>query len=162
MRAWLEGLEPRERLLLAIGTAALVLFLLFVLVLLPLRVGYNKLQTSVVEQRDTMQWMQQSARQVKQLQAGRGTATRNLGGRSLLAVTDSTARAGGLGTALKRIEPEGGSGVRVWLDGASFDDLVKWLGTLSNSHGVDVSTATMERSEAAGRVNARLTLQAGG
>ena len=77
-------------------------------------------------------------------------------------MTDSTARAGGLGPALKRIEPEGGDGVRVWLDGVAFDDLVKWLGTLSTSHGVDVVSASLERDEAAGRVNARLTLQAQG
>lgn len=162
MRAWLESLEPRERLLLAIGAAAVVLFLVFVLVLLPLRANYHKLQTSVAEQRDTVQWMQQSARQVRQLQASGGAASQNLGGRSLLAVTDSTARAGGLGAALKRIEPEGGTGVRVWLDGAPFDELVKWLGTLNTSHGVDVANATMERSESAGRVDARLTLQAAG
>jgi len=162
VRDWLEGLEPRERLLLAFAAAVLILFLVFVLVLQPLRAGYHKLQASVAEQRDTVQWMQQSARQVQRLQVGSNAAAGNLGGRSLLAVTDSTARAGGLGPALKRIEPEGGDGVRVWLDGVAFDDLVKWLGTLSTSQGVDVTSASMERDEAPGRVNARLTLKAQG
>lgn len=162
MRGWLEGLEPRERLLLYFAAGVLVSFLVFVLVLHPLHAGYDRLQASVAEQRDTAQWMQQSARLVKRLQAASGATAGSLGGRSLLAVTDSTARAGGLGPALKRIEPEGGNGVRVWLEGVSFDDLVKWLGTLSSSHGVDVVNASMERDESAGRVNARLTLQAQG
>jgi type II secretory pathway component PulM len=48
----------------------------------------------------------------------------------------------------------------VWLEGAPFDVLIKWLGTLSIQHGVDADTVTLERSEAAGRVNARLTLEA--
>lgn len=162
MRDWLEGLEPRERLLLYFAAAVFILFLVYVLVLHPLHTGYSRLQASVAEQRDTAQWMQQSARQAKRLLAGSNATARSLGGRSLLAVTDSTARAGGLGPALKRIEPEGGDGVRVWLKGVSFDDLVKWLGTLSASHSVDVVSASLERDEAAGRVDARLTLQVQG
>jgi general secretion pathway protein M len=50
--------------------------------------------------------------------------------------------------------------VRVWLDGAPFDVLVKWLTTLNSTHGILVDNATLERTESAGRVDARLTLQA--
>ena len=50
--------------------------------------------------------------------------------------------------------------MRVWLDGAPFDVLVKWLLTLSSTHGIQVDNATLERAETAGRVNARLSLQA--
>lgn len=160
MRDWLEGLEPRERLLVMAGAALLAMFLVFVLVWLPVRSGYSNLKTSVAEQRDTAAWMQRSAQQLAELKRSGGAAPTGLGGRSLLAVTDSTARAGGLGDALKRVEPEGRDNVRVWLDGASFDVLVKWLATLSSTHGILVDSATLERSETAGRVNARLTLQA--
>jgi len=160
MREWLEGLESRERLLVIAGTALLVVFLLFVLVWLPVRAGYNNLKASVAEQRDTAVWMQRSAQQLALLKRSGGTSPTGLGGRSLLAVTDSTARAGGLGAELKRVEPEGRDSVRVWLDGAAFDVLVKWLATLSSTHGIQVDNATLERGEAAGRVNARLTLQA--
>lgn len=160
MREWLEGLEARERLLVMAGAALLVVFLVFVLVWLPVRAGYNSLKESVAEQRDTAVWMQRSAQQLAGLKRSSGAGPTGLGGRSLLAVTDSTARAGGLGEGLKRVEPEGSDSVRVWLDGAPFDVLVKWLATLSATHGIQVDTATLERSEAAGRVNARLTLQA--
>jgi general secretion pathway protein M len=160
MREWLEGLESRERLLVMGGGGLLIVFLLFVLVWLPVRAGYNNLKGSVAEQRDTAAWMQRSAQQLAALKRSGGDAPAGLGGRSLLAVTDSTARAGGLGAELKRVEPEGRDSVRVWLDGAAFDVLVKWLGTLSSSHGIQVDSATLERTETAGRVNARLTLQA--
>jgi general secretion pathway protein M len=159
MKQWLEGLEPRERLLYAAAAIVAGLFLVFVLIWKPIHSGYELLGNNVTEQRETLVWMQQSAHKVSQLRGGGGPA-KGLGGRSLLAVTDSTARAGGLGPALKRVEPEGSSGVRVWLDGASFDELIKWLGTLSTSHGIDADSVTMERNDAAGRVNARLTLQA--
>ena len=160
MKQWFDNLESRERLLVVSGAAVLVIFLVFVLVLQPLRSSYNSLKDTVSGQRETAQWMQQSAHQVQQLRRAGGTAGKGLGGRSLLAVADSTARAGGLGPFLKRVEPEGRNGVRLWLEGASFDDLVKWLGILSTSHGVDVDNVSLERTESAGRVNARLTLQA--
>jgi general secretion pathway protein M len=160
MREWLEGLEARERLLVVGGGSLLVVFLLFVLVWLPVRASYNNFKASVAEQRDTAAWMQRSAQQLAALKRSGGTAAAGLGGRSLLAVTDSTARAGGLGAELKRVEPEGRDSVRVWLDGAAFDVLIKWLGTLSSTHGIQVDSATLEGAGTAGRVNARLTLQA--
>jgi len=160
MREWFEGLESRERLLVVAGSALLAVFLVIVLVWLPVRSGYNNLKASVAEQRDTAAWMQRSAQQLAGLKGSSGAEAAGLGGRSLLAVTDSTARAGGLGAELKRVEPEGRDSVRVWLDGASFDVLVKWLATLNSTHGIRVDNATLERTESAGRVNARLTLQA--
>lgn len=160
MKAWLESLDTRERMMLAAGTALLVLFLLYILVWSPIHSGYNTLKNKVEEQRSTAMWMRESAQTLTSLKRGSGNRAQGLGGRSLLSVADSTARAGGLGPALKRVEPEGSDSVRVWLDGASFDVLVKWLGTLSTLHGVNAQSVTMERSDAKGRVNARLTLQA--
>lgn len=160
MREWFEGLDARQRLLVTGGAALLVLFLLFVLVWLPLRAGYTDLKRNVADQRETALWMQQGAQQLARLRRSSGPGSTGLGGRSLLAVTDSTARAGGLGAELRRVEPEGRDSVRVWLDGASFDVLIKWLVTLNTTHGIHVDSATLERNETAGRVNARLTLQA--
>lgn len=160
MKDWFDKLEPKERMMLAVGGVVLVLFLIYALVLAPIRSGYHALEQGVAEQRDTLAWMQGSAQTIQRLRSSSGTAAQGLGGRSLLAVTDSTARAGGLGDALKRVEPEGSNSVRVWLDGAPFDVLVRWLGTLSTRHGVDANSVTLERSEVAGRVNARMTLEA--
>ena len=159
MRAWFDSLEARERMMVAAGGALLVLFLLYVLVWSPIHSGYDALRNNVEEQRATAVWMQESAQSLASLKRNSGKAAQGLGGKSLLSVADSTARAGGLGSALKRVEPEGSDSVRVWLDGAPFDVLVKWLGTLSTL-GVSTESATLERGEATGRVNARLTLQA--
>jgi len=160
MKAWFDNLDPRERMMVAAGTTLLVLFLIYILVLSPIHSGYDSLRNTVDEQRTTALWMQKSAQTLTRLKRSSGRAAQGLGGRSLLSVADSTARAGGLGPALKRVEPEGSDSVRVWLDGAPFDVVVKWLGTLSTIHGVNAETVTMERSGTAGRVNARLTLQA--
>jgi general secretion pathway protein M len=161
MKAWLDSLAARERVMVIAGAAALVLFLIYALIWSPLRSGYLEMQETVVEQRDTAVWMEQSAQRLAQLKRSRGSAASGLRGQSLLAVADRTARSGGLADALKRVEPEGRDNVKVWLEGASFDVLVGWLAALGKQHGVSVNTATLERvSETTGRVNARLTLQA--
>ena len=160
MKQWFEGLEFRERIMLLSGAAALAVFLFYVLVWQPVHSGYDRLKSNISEQRTTAIWMQESAVRVNQLKSASRTSGQGLGKRSLLAVTDSTARAGGLAASLKRIEPEGSSGVRVWLEGASFDHFVTWLDLLSNSHGINPDSVSMERNETAGQVNVRLTLQA--
>ncbi len=162
MKAWLAGLEPRERMLVMAAGAVLAVLLVYALLLQPFYSQHGKLRTSVAEQHETLQWMQQSAATVRQLRGSGQTAGTGLGGRSLLSVADSSAREAGLGPALKRVEPEGSSGVRVWLDGALFDYVIGWLDTLGSRYGVDIESITLEQSGASGRVNARLTLQAPG
>jgi general secretion pathway protein M len=160
MKAWLAGLEPRERLLLYAVAGVLGIILLYLILIRPLHTRYHQLVTAVQEQRTTLQWMQQSAIKVRQLKSISPAAAAGLGGRSLLSVTDTSARAAKLGSALKRVEPEGDNGVRVWLDNAAFDSFIGWLDVMASRYGADVDTITLERSEAVGRVNARVTLKA--
>jgi len=163
MKDWLESLAPRERLM-VMGAAAVVgLLLAYALIWSPLHTGYIELQDSVAGQRDTAVWMRESASLLARLKGSGTGSAQGLGGQSLLSLADSTARAGGLAGALKRVEPEGGNSVKVWLEGAAFDQLVLWLGSLSERYGVSADTVSMERvADAPGRVNARLTLQAPG
>ena len=160
MKEWLAGLAPRERLLVYAAAGLLTFILLYAIVIHPLLSKYGRLVSTVEEQHSTMQWMQQSAAKVRQLKSISPAAATGLGGRSLLSVTDTSARAAKLGPALKRVEPEGSNAVRVWLDNAAFDSMIGWLDVMVSRYGADVETITVERAEAAGRVNARVTLQA--
>lgn len=159
MKAWLASLEPRERLMVYVAAGLFALLLAYLLLLRPFHTGYDKLKSGVEEQRETLQWMQQSAARVKQLQRAGARVGGGLGGRSLLSATDTEARAAGLGPSLKKVEPDGSHGVRVWLDGAKFDDMVGWLETMGSRYGADVDTITLERGASPGLVNARLNLQ---
>lgn len=160
MKEWLAGLEPRERMLVYAAAAVVGVILVYAIFIAPLYSKYDKLVDSVDQQRETVQWMQQNAVTIRQLKGAGPAAGQGLAGRSLLSVADSEARSARLGPALKRVEPEGSDAVRVWLDGASFDELVGWLEVMSSRYGADVDTITLERAEAAGLVNARLTLRA--
>jgi len=157
MKEWFAGLEPRERLLVSGGAVVLVLLLLYVVIWEPIASGYRNLQEDVAEQKQTLAWMQQAATQIKTLQRSSTGDVRGLGGRSLLAVVDKSARSGGLGDSIKRIEPDGSKGVKVWLEGVAFDPMILWLGKLTRTYQIETSLITIE-PQGGGRVNARLTL----
>jgi general secretion pathway protein M len=157
IKDWFFGLEPRERLLVASGAVLLTLLLLYLLIWEPVAGRYAALQESVATQQQNLAWMQQAAVQINALKGSNTSTARGLGGRSLLAVVDQSVRAGGLGGAIKRIEPDGTKGVKVWLEGAAFDPMILWLGKLSKSYAIEPSLITLEPI-GAGRVNARLTL----
>jgi general secretion pathway protein M len=161
MKEWWSGLQASERRILILGAVALLLILPYFVFWLPLQDSVISLRKDVDEQRAVQHWMQQAAAEVKQLQrSGTGTAKPRVG-RSLLALVDQTAKLGKLGAGLKRLEPEGQTSVKVWLEQVSFDDMVRWLTSLEQQYSLSVSTITIDRQDTPGRVNARMTLEAG-
>ena len=159
LKTWYLQLQSREQRMLAAGAAALVLLLLYALVWSPLTARQQTLRETVKEQQATAQWMQQAAREATQLRAARPTADKIAAGQSLLALVDQSAKNSQLGPAMKRVEPEGQTGVRVWFEQANFDDLVLWLEALQRDYGVHISTLVVERQETPGQINARVGLE---
>jgi general secretion pathway protein M len=157
MKDWFFGLERRERLLFSAGGGLLLLLLLYVMIWEPVADKYASLKANVETQQQTLAWMQQAAAQINALKRNAAGSAQGLGGRSLLAVVDQSARGGGLAGAIKRIEPDGSKGVKVWLEAAAFDPMIIWLGKLSKSYQIQPSIITLEPI-GNGRVNARLTL----
>ncbi|SCZ64895.1 type II secretion system protein GspM [Thiohalomonas denitrificans] len=157
MKQFMQNLQPRERRTLLAGAIALALLLLYVMVWEPYRTHIAQLEKDVAEQRATLAWMRQAAAEIKEL---RGSASRPVTKTSsLLATTDRTARSHGFSGALKRIQPDGQRSVRVWLENAPFDDVMRWLGTLMEQHGVSISSLVVDPGESAGLVDARLVLE---
>ena len=79
---------------------------------------------------------------------------------SLVVIIDDTLRDRGLYDALKRSQPTAGNGIRVEFENVAFDDLVLWLGDLSNRYGLQVQSGSFSNpSDTEGRVNSTLTLE---
>lgn len=161
MKAWLAGLEPRDRRLLLVAALLLGLLLIYALLADPLLSAYRERAARVEQQRAELAWMQEAAARIRQLRADGGSGA-GLGGRSLLAVVDGSAREAGLGNALRRVRPDGSLAVRVWFEGVPFDALVEWLGRLDREFQVQVRLITLERQPEPGRVHAQLTLETAG
>ena len=162
MKAWWQRLNARERWMVAGGTTLTLLLLLYALVWQPFQSRLQGLRQQVAQQRVELAWMQQAAKEIKRLTGAAGTGSRPAGaseGRSLLTLVDQTAKTAGLGSAVKRVEPQGEDKLRVQLEQVNFDKMILWLGTLKQEHGVIATNVIVDRQTDNGQVNARLVLQ---
>lgn len=138
-------LEEREQRALLVLGVALAGFLLWGLWMASHRAAL-KAEQQLVQARAVLRELQQAS------SAGNGMAV--AGGGSVLRAASDAAAAGGL--ALNRIEPEGETRVRVWLEKADFNAVATWLAALSRQ-GIRVEEAQVEKL-AEGGVSARLAL----
>ncbi len=159
IHSWLQQLEPRERQLVLAGAILILVSGIYALVIEPTYTSHQALQQRVATKRELLTWMQQSAAALQQQRPEISIST-NRG--SLLANVDNAARAANLGTAIRRIEQDGDTRVRVSLEAASFENIVRWLGNLQHQYGVKPVQARIDRADNPGQVNATLTLASTG
>lgn len=157
MKAWWENLGARERGLIVVGTVLIMMLLSYVLAWEPLRNSDRRLRQNVAERRADLAWMRQAAEEIKRL-GGAGAARPVADNRSLLTLVDQTARAAGLGAALKRVAPQGDDKLSAQLDGAEFDKLIPWLSGLERDQAIAIISLNVDRTDAPALVNARIVL----
>lgn len=159
MKRWYLSREPRERRTLLLGALVLALILLYTLGWQPLVKGIAQQQRSIAAQQETLQWMQGAAAEIALLRGKQTPQQAAHANQPLLSIVESTAknitRAGG---TLKRIEPKGADSVQVWLEQASFDQMILWLNTLQKDSAIHVDTLTIDKQKTEGIVDVRVTL----
>ena len=160
MKDWLDTLAPRERVMVLICAAVVVLAFLWLLVWTPLDSRHDALRASVEDWESGLARLQR----VAELRGSGGAVagTTNLGGNQTpVIIVDTTLRARGLSSALRRSQPTTSTGIRVEFENVAFNSLVLWLGDLSTRYGMDVQAGSLSvppRAEP-GRINATLTLE---
>lgn len=157
VRDWLDSLSARERNLVYAAGALVAVALLYLVLVLPVQTSSSRMASRVGQKTADLAWMRAQA---PQAMAAAGVA-RSAGGESLVVLVDRSAREAGLGTALRDQSPDGNSGLRLRIEGASFDTLVTWLASLQQQHGVSIESASIDAA-APGLVNATLSLKQAG
>lgn len=152
MIAWHDQLGERDRLVLRVLGVFLLAVLLVVMVARPALDFADRAQGRLKEERELLAWLQGNASAAHA--AAPATAERT--GSMVTLVTD-TARENDV--QVRRFEPDGDNGVRVWLEGAQFNAVVKWLYQLEETHAIRAAEINIERESQPGMVSARLTLR---
>ncbi len=148
--------EPRERWLILIGAIVVFIGAWYNLVQQPLQQDIARYQQRNDNDQQTLNWMRTASQQI-QAQGGANVAASN---GSLLSIADSSLRQLGLASALQRIQPDDQNNVKIWLDKAKFETLLRWFAQMENQ-GLVITVAgiTPINSDANnGLVNARITL----
>lgn len=159
MKIWFLSLTHRERMMLQVAAIVLFVFLLYLLIIKPVSNTYSKNKINIATATETLSWMKEAAREVKQLGGARLQQRHSEGKQFALSMVDQSARKAGLALVMKRVQPEGESGVRVWFENAPFDGLISWLATIEADHGLFVNEINIEKTESTGLVNVRVFLE---
>lgn len=156
LRARFEALQPRERLF--VGAAAIVVALALVYAALwqPFAHWRQRKLIDLEQARNVAAQIEVLAAKVQSQGAGAAPAV----GRdvALLTAVDQAAKSGTLGKAPSRLQPDGESQVRVWIEDVQFDSVVRWMNELQARYGLRIDAVDFERRPTAGLVNARLTV----
>lgn len=151
------ALPLRERWMLGVGAAVLLLTVLYLALVEPLAHAHAQRTAALESARQVAIRLEQAAVQLQRDSGVRPAATAGRG-LSLMAVVDQASKQGTLGKSPTRIQPEGDREVRVWFEDVSFDAAVRWLAELQSRYGVGVQTLDVEPQSTPGRVNLRLSL----
>ncbi len=150
---------PRERLILAGGSALLALALIYAYAWLPI-------QREVVQLRQALPQLRVQARQLAQDAEEVGRLKKqpppSQVGEPLADVVAQRALASGLRERIESITLQGAGQVRVILPRVAFDDWVTLLGGLQTDHGVRVDSIRIQAGDEAGMVSVEAVLGAGG
>jgi general secretion pathway protein M len=158
VEAWLAGLSERERRMVTWGGLAAAVLLFLGAIVLPLYAAAGRVERRVEQKQQDLEWMRSVAGELRA--AGPAGATGS--GQSLIVIVDQSARTAGLSSALTGTQPSGTGGVRVRLEGASFDTVVAWLASLEQQYGLRIESATIDRGALSGIVNASVILRNSG
>ena len=153
MKTWFESLQPRERLVIAVGGVVSILILAWSFAWTPLRNATGDLDRAVTEKHGTLTEL----RRFEAIGVTLPPSAPPSG--SLVLVVDQTHRAHGLGGTLARNQPDGENGIRVSFQRVPFTRLLGWLDALQQGHGIFVESANMDSTQQPGLVNATLVLR---
>jgi general secretion pathway protein M len=159
LKAWYLSLEQREQRILAAGAVFVVAMMLYLMLLAPYFNSRHRLEAGIQQRQTEVAWMGPAA---AQLQALRGQQPSGIpSNQSLLAVVSRSAADAGFGPVMKQAQTGNDGSVRVQMQGVSFDNLIRWLGTLRRQYGISVRDLTAQKTATAGNVDTTLTLVSG-
>jgi general secretion pathway protein M len=160
MRDWFESLESREKLFVGLGALIVAVALLYGLVWAPLDKNHDTMATSVEDWQRSLAELR-PLRGLAQAGAQPSSAGNSAAQQAPIIVVDQTLRSRGLEQFRRRSQPTSSNGIRVEFENVAFDDLVLWLGDLSDQHSMHVQAGSLSKGSQAGpgRINATLTLE---
>lgn len=156
LQDWYRTLNPRERIIVLAGSIIVVVVALYT-ALTPFYKSLHERSERVQRKEADLAWMRSVAGEVQSLGANQPLGSGPTG-ESLVVLVDRTARECGVGSALTGQTPNGDSGIRVRLESAAFNVLVRCLGNLQQAHAISIEQATFDKASRPGLVNASLVL----
>jgi general secretion pathway protein M len=161
MKDWYDNLEGREQFMILVGALVVVIALLYSFIWVPIDRGHAQVASSVSNwERSLAELRPLRSLAASDNQSG-STVAVNSSQQAPIIIVDQTLRSRGLEQYRPRSQPTTANGIRVEFENVSFDELILWLGDLSDQHSMHVQAGSLSAISQAGpgRINASLTLE---
>ena len=144
LQGWWRGISGREQRLVAVGGSVLLIGLFYWAIWQPVASRIAERERQVVNQQQTLAWLKEKGQEVLAMQGGQGRQIDTSG--TLDGMVNRTAFNQKIKIA--RLQPQGQE-LQVWIDTVQFDDLLLWLSTLVEQHGIQVQIIEIAREDLA-------------
>lgn len=158
MRAWLETLAPRERLVLGAGAVGALVIVLWGFVWTPLTRGTSDLEATIERKRALVAELRRAEALAADDGDDAGSSAQGAS-RSLVVLVDETAQTRGLASSFTATRPDGRNAINVSFQNAAFDSIVDWLLALERDYGVRVESASFNEAGEQGLVTGQIQLR---
>jgi len=157
IKNWHLSLPARDRTMLHFMVAIVSITLFYLMLWEPTHKGLADEELKLDSQQGTLSWMQQAAAEARALKSSGGSHPIKQANQPITLVLEQSINNAGLKKFIKKIESSGSSGARIQLDKVSFNQMLVWLNTINTHNGISVSSASIERGDKPGTVNAKLS-----
>lgn len=150
MNAWYVSLSKRDTIIVKVLLSLMVVSLLFTWVVQPMKLSYLNAESRLQNELRFHKKLKENAylfsekRRLPQQAEG-----------SILTIANNLAKTKGI--QLKRFEPDGDKGLRVWMEKVEFNSAIDWLEILEREKGVRVAQLSIDKTDS-GIVNIRAVL----
>lgn len=144
LQGWWRSISAREQRLVAVGGSCLLIGLCYWVVWQPIANRIAERERQVLSQQQTLAWLKEKGEEVLAMQGGQGRQLDTSG--TLEGVVNRTAFNQKIKIA--RLQPQGQE-LQVWIDTVPFNDLLIWLASLADQHGVQVQVIEVARENLA-------------
>lgn len=158
MKEWFNSLAPRERIMVSAAAVVVVLAILYLALWEPLNTSVEQLHKRVRQQKQLVAWLHQKEPRIKELRAKKGQTAPKAQGDSILSIINRSSEKAGLRSSIKRIQPQNDQLVRIWIEEATFNDVVTWLHRLDRQYGISVNTLDLKPASHMGQVKGNMRL----
>lgn len=148
LKKYWQGLQPRERIILACGGIAVSVILLYAQVFQPFYNAIAHMEQALPSLRSNLVWMRQTDEMLERGGNLTTSQTEGSSNESLLSVLESTARGVKIRGSIQQLVPtKNNTEVRVVLEDADFNKWLLWIDTLYKKQGIDIRQVTAERDD---------------
>ncbi|MEE9322246.1 MAG: type II secretion system protein GspM [Granulosicoccus sp.] len=165
MKDWFLRQSPRDRIIVLLVSALVLLGMLYALVLYPMQSNLSTTRQALKAKTETLEFLQQGAATLDANRGAGGGDKRDREGKPpYLLITEVISKAGI--EQPQGVDPtgskngDGGTGARVKFTQVEFDKLVQVIAELE-MYGLQITTINFTRSKDTGKVSARFNMELG-